>query len=108
LSRCQELIFTIENVLGILGSHKPHESSARRLQPCQILYSLIKVVWQHAIVEIFFTYHDSGIMYSNGTVAPNTKEYKNDRFTIKELKVESIPEKQWDFFLKNPFKCCDV
>jgi hypothetical protein len=31
-------------------------------------------------------------MYSNGTVAPSTKEYKKVMFTTKELKVESIPE----------------
>ena len=37
-------------------------------------------------------YHESGIVYSNGTVAPSTNEYKNVMFTTRVLKVDNNPE----------------
>jgi hypothetical protein len=41
-------------------------------------------------------------MYSNETVAASTNEYRNEVFTTKELKVESIPERNTD---KVSLKC---
>ena len=65
----------------------------------------LKKGWEPEVYIVFQlgTYHDNGIMYSNGTVAPSTKEYKNVTFTTKELKVESIPERNKEAYYKKKF-----
>ena len=47
-------------------------------------------------------------MYSNGTVAPNTNEYKKDMFTIRELKVDSIPESKETYFQSGELKVSEM
>jgi len=51
-------------------------------------------------------YHESGIVYSNGTVAPSTNEYKNVMFTTRVLKVDNNPEiitrmRKWNWSKEN-------